>query len=87
MEDTSSQLNPGNQKEGVHIHQTLGNQHCDNDHGEMPPLRDVVRIVESDDALKNVRCHIGNASKQRDPGEPSHPSLNPRNESSMAFGC
>lgn len=87
MKDTGSQLNPRNEEEGVHVHKTLDDQHGEDDQSEMPPFGDVVGIVESNNALENVCCHIRNASKQRNPGEPGHPTLNPGNKSSVALGC
>lgn len=74
MGDTSEKLNPGDQPERVHVHQTLDNQHSQDDQSEVPSFCCIIRVLELDHTLQNDSGYVNDASFERYPAKPSGPS-------------
>lgn len=46
VQNSGQKFDPGNQPEGVHVHQPFDDQHGKNDECKMPSLRLIVREVQ-----------------------------------------
>lgn len=64
MKDSGQKFDPWDQPEGVHIHQAFDYQHGKNDKCKMPPLRLIVREIDSHQALNHSGRGVGHASKE-----------------------
>ena len=64
MKDTSHQLDPRDEPECVHVHQSFHNQQSEDDQCHMPSLCHIVGIVDDSQGLYHVRGRICNAGKQ-----------------------
>lgn len=47
----------------------------------MPSLHDIIGIARRDNDRRAVRCNVGDACEEGDPGEPRDPALKPSDKS------
>lgn len=64
VQHASHELNPRDQRERVHVHECLDNQHRKDNQGQVPWLRLIVRVIGTGKALNHGGSGIGDTGQR-----------------------